>query len=118
MILTIKYLVLVIQSKKTDYSTKVNEIERKIIDHNHDKYTTTTTEFHKLTSENFAARLKQANLVNKTDFDNQLKNLNKKLLQINQNMHLLKMNLKITDILTQVLLLVKITLIIMGHNFT
>ena len=29
--------------EKTDYSTKINEIEGKIIDHNHDKYTTTTT---------------------------------------------------------------------------
>ena len=29
---------------------------------------------HKLTLESFAARLKQANLVNKTDFDDELKN--------------------------------------------
>ena len=29
--------------------------------------------------DNFAARLKQANLVNKTDFDDKLKNLNKKI---------------------------------------
>ena len=28
--------------------------------------------FNKLTAENFAARLKQANVVSKTDFDNQL----------------------------------------------
>ena len=32
----------------------------------------TTPEFNKLTSENFAARLKQANLVTKTEFDNKL----------------------------------------------
>ena len=64
--------------KKSDYNTKINEIEKKITDHSHDKYIT-TPEFNKLTSENFAARIKQANvasksyianLVNKTDFDN------------------------------------------------
>ena len=30
----------------------------------------TTPEFYKLTSENFTRKLKQANLVTKTDFDN------------------------------------------------
>ena len=54
--------------KKTDYDTKVNKIEKKITDHSHDKYIT-TPEFDKL-AENFAARLAQANLVTKTDFDN------------------------------------------------
>ena len=73
MLLKIKYLVLLFQSKKTDYNIKVNEIETKIIDHNHKKYMT-TPEFNKLTSENFAARLKQANLVTKTEFDNKLTN--------------------------------------------
>ena len=34
---------------------------------------------HKLTLESFAARLKQANLVNKTDFDDELKKKNKKI---------------------------------------
>ena len=67
--------------KKTDYNTKINEIEKKITDHNHDKYIT-TPEFNNLTSQNFAARLKQGNqaskcditnFVNKTDFDNQVK---------------------------------------------
>ena len=40
----------VIQSKKTDYNTKINEIEKKITDHSHDKYIT-TPEFNKLTAE-------------------------------------------------------------------
>ena len=71
--------------KKTD--TKINKIEKKITDHNHDKQFT-TQEFNKLTLENFAARLAQANLeskndianfVRKTDFDNKLKNLNRKV---------------------------------------
>ena len=38
---------------------------------NQDKYIT-TPEFNKLTAANFTARLKQANLVTKTNFDNKL----------------------------------------------
>ena len=44
----------------------------------HDKYIT-ISEFNKLTAENFAARLAQANLVTKTDFDDKLINLNRKI---------------------------------------
>ena len=54
--------------KKADYNTSISEIEKKLTDHNHDKYIT-TPEFNKLTAETFAARLKQANLVTKTNFD-------------------------------------------------
>ena len=50
--------------KKTDYKTKTNEIEKKITDHCHDKYIT-SSEFNKLTSEHFAARLAQSNLTSK-----------------------------------------------------
>ena len=72
---------------KTDYNTKISEIENKTTtDHDHDKYIT-SQEFNKLTSGNFTARLKQAklsrkndfNFVKKTDFDDKLKNLNKKI---------------------------------------
>ena len=63
--------------KKTDYNTKITEIENRLIDHNRGKYIT-TPEFNRLTAENFAARLKQANLVTKTDFDDKLKSLNQK----------------------------------------
>ena len=35
--------------------------------------------FNKLTTENFAAILTQANLVTKTDFDNKLMSLNRKI---------------------------------------
>ena len=42
--------------KKNDYNIKINEIEKKITDHIHDKYIT-TLEFNKLTAKNFAARL-------------------------------------------------------------
>ena len=40
---------LVIYVKKTDYNTKVNEIEKKITDHSHDKYIN-SPEFNTLTS--------------------------------------------------------------------
>ena len=73
--------------KKADYKTNINEMKKKTTDHIHDKYIT-TQEFNKLTSEKFTARLKQANLVckshiacfvKKTDFDDKLKILNKKV---------------------------------------
>ena len=48
--------------KKSDYDTKVNEIEKKITNHNRDKYIT-NQEFNNLREENFTARLVQANLV-------------------------------------------------------
>ena len=65
---------LIIQSKNCPQH-KINKIEKKITDLNPDKYIT-TPEFNELKAENFAAKLKQANLVTKTDFDNKLMNLN------------------------------------------
>ena len=59
-----KFLMLISQFKKTDYHTKVSDINKKITDH--------ATEFNKL-------KLPQANLVTKTDFDNELKKNNKKI---------------------------------------
>ena len=44
----------------------------------HVKYIT-TQEFDKLTAENFVTRLKQANLVTKTDLDNKLISFNRKI---------------------------------------
>ena len=40
---------LVKKKKKTDYDTKIREIEKKVTDHDHDKYIT-TPEFNKLTA--------------------------------------------------------------------
>ena len=57
-------------------NTKISEVESKIP--NHDKYIT-TPEFNKWTAESFTARLKQANLVTKTDFDNKLTNFNRRI---------------------------------------
>ena len=60
----------------TVLNTKISEVENKIP--NHDKYST-TPEFNKLTAENFTARLEQADLVSKTDFDNKLTSFNRKI---------------------------------------
>ena len=42
-------------------------------------------EFNKLTAGNFGARLKQAGLVNKTDFDNELISFNKRITSNKRN---------------------------------
>ena len=57
--------------KKADYKTKINEIEKKITDDNHDKYIT-TQEFNKLKSY-FITRLAQANLAFKNDISDFVK---------------------------------------------
>ena len=66
----------------TVLNTKISEVENKIPDNS--KYIT-TQEFNKLTADVFAARVKQADLVNKTDFDNKLTSFIDELLQIKQN---------------------------------
>ena len=60
--------------KKTNYNTKIPDIEKKVTVHNNDKYIS-TPEFHKLTTEKFKARLAQADLVTKKDFDTKLKDI-------------------------------------------
>ena len=60
----------------TALNTKISKVENKIP--NDSKYIT-AQEFNKLTAENFAARLRQADLVNKTDFDNELTNFNRQI---------------------------------------
>ena len=54
--------------------TKTTSVENKIPD---DSKYINTQEFSKLRAENFAARLKHADLENKTDFDNKLKSFNR-----------------------------------------
>ena len=79
--------------KETDYDVKITEIEKKITDHNH-KYIT-TPEFNTLAADIFNARLAQANLITKTDFDAELSSLNRKVTaNKTKNIQLLKMNLK------------------------
>ena len=105
-------------------STAFTAVKYKTLDH---IKCITTPEFDKLTAETFAARLALANLASKsyianyvkeTDFNDQLKYLNiKKLLSRKHSIYLLKMNLKNYTHLNQVFLLVKVTLIMMEHNF-
>ena len=61
--------------KKADYNTKISEIEKDVIDHNHDQYIT-PLELNNLAAGIFTARLAQADLVK----------------QIKQSICLLKMN--------------------------
>ena len=74
--------------KKTNYDTKITEIEKKLNDHNHDKYMT-TPEFNTLTVDVFNARLAQVNLVTLM-LNCQV--LIEKLLKIKQSTCLLKMS--------------------------
>ena len=75
--------------KKTDYNTKDTEIENKL-NHNHDKYID-SSEFNKLATDVFNARLVQGNLITKTNFDAKLPNLNRKIPQ-KKSKHLLVEN--------------------------
>ena len=76
--------------KKKDNNTKVTDIENKLNNHNNDKFID-TQEFNKLAADVFNARIAQANLITKTDFDAKLLNLNRKITS-NKSKHLLKMN--------------------------
>ena len=76
-------------------NTKICEVENKIP--NHDKYIT-TPEFNKLTTESFPARLKQADLVNKTD---SVKNLINKNITSNKTKHI-EAHKKLTDLTKKV----------------
>ena len=60
----------------TVLNTKNSDIENKIPD---DARYITTPEFNKLTAERFTPRLKQADLVIKIDFDNNLTGFNRKI---------------------------------------
>ena len=59
---------------KTFLNTKISEIENKTPDNS--KHIT-THKFNELKAENFTARLKQADLVNKIGFDNILTSFNR-----------------------------------------
>ena len=73
--------------KKADYNTEMSKTEIEINDHDRAKYIT-TQQFNKLTADDFAGRLKKANLaskndipnfVNKTDFGNRLLSFNNRI---------------------------------------
>ena len=74
--------------KKTDYNTKISDIEKKIIDHDHDKYIT-TPEFNTMASSTFNARLAaQTDLIRKPEFDAKLKIISDRV-TLNNSKHLL-----------------------------
>ena len=92
LVLNMKYLVLVIQSKKTDYNIKINKIEKKITVYNHNKHIT-SPEFSRFKADICALRLKRANLasksdianfVNKIDFYNKLKDVKSNKNELNE----------------------------------
>ena len=64
--------------KTTNYDTKISETEKTPTDHNEDKYIT-TSEFNNLATVVLDARLKQADLLTKTDFHDKLRSLNQKI---------------------------------------
>ena len=94
---------------KTDYSTKVTEIEKKLTDRNHGKYIT-IPEFNKLASYVFNARLAQANLIAKTDFDAKLSSLNKIIISTKTKHLLIENELNQVKTFDRAILSVKVTL--------
>ena len=66
------------------------DLEKKLTDHNHDKYII-IPEFNTVAVDVFNARLAQANLMTKTDFDTKLSRLNRKI-TLNKSKHLLVEN--------------------------
>ena len=72
--------------KKIGYNTNISETEKKLTDHNHDKYIT-TPEFNKFSAEVFDARFAQANFITKTDFNIKLQDISK--ITSNKSKHLL-----------------------------
>ena len=101
--------------KTPHYDTKISELEKKLTDHKHDKYIT-TPEFNKLTAENFAARLAQASLITKRDFDAKLSSLNRKVVLIKQKIYLFKINWKNQKHLIQSIFVVKVISKMMVHK--
>ena len=77
-------------AKKTNYDTKTSELEKKLTNHDHDKYIT-TPEFNTLAADVFNARLAQGNLITKTDFDAKMSSLNRKI-TANKSKHVLAEN--------------------------
>ena len=55
---------------KADYNTKVSEIENQILDYGHDKY---------ITTKELATKVDIVDFVKEEDFDDKLKNCNKKI---------------------------------------
>ena len=75
---------------KANYNTKITEIKNKLNNYNHCKYID-TSKFNKLTADAFNARIVQANLITKTEFDSKFSNFNRKITK-NKTYHLFVQN--------------------------
>ena len=80
---------------KTVLNAKISEVENKIPDNS--KYVT-IQEFNELVAENFEARLKQADLVKKSEFDNKLTSFNRRITS-NKSKHL-EIQTKLNSLIT------------------
>ena len=83
--------------KEADYNRKISEVEKKKLDHDHSNKYFSSQEINKFTSDNFAVRLKQSDVatkadinhfIEKADFHEKQKKLNKKI-TLNKAKHVL-----------------------------
>ena len=83
--------------KEADYNRKISEVEKKKLDHDHSNKYFSSQEINKFTSDNFAVRLKQSNVatkadidhfIEKADFHEKQKKINKKI-ALNKAKHVL-----------------------------
>ena len=79
-----------VKKKSHNCHTRISEVEKKLVDHNHDKYIT-TPEFNTLGACVFNSRLAQAYLITKIKLDTKLSSLNRKITS-NKSKHLLVEN--------------------------
>ena len=78
--------------KKQTMTQKLLELKRNLlIINNHDKYIA-TPELFTLDASDFNARLAEANLVTKTDFDNSVSNLDRKIVAHKKNLPQMKIS--------------------------
>ena len=102
--------------KKTDYNTKISEIENKVNDHNHDKYIT-APEFNTMAADVSKAILAaQTDLIRKPDFDLKLKGISDRVIKNKTKYLLVENELKNNKNLMLLILEVKVILKKMVHK--
>ena len=91
--------------KKNRLKQKITETEKKLTDHNHDKYIT-TQEFNTFTASVFNTRYALANLVTKTDFDSIIAAYKTKITsnenELKKRKHLIRAILEVGGILKKI----------------
>ena len=102
--------------KKTDYNTKISEIENKVNDHNHDKYIS-TQKFNTMAADVSKARLAaQTDLIRKPDFDSKLKGISDRVTKNKTKYFLVENELKNYKNLMLLILEAKVILKKMEHK--